>query len=186
MAVPSQLYFTDRGDANELLASDPTALLIGIVLYQQVPTEKAFAGPLALQERLGGDLDLAAIAAMDPASLEDVFREKPALHRFPAAMAKKVQAVAQYVVDECDADVTRLWTDVDTAAEVVARMESMPGFGEYKARVYFGVLAERFEVRPEGWQDLVPDWPSIADIATPNDLLELKTRKRAWKESGGG
>ena len=186
MAVPSQLYFTDRDDANELLASDPTALLIGVVLYQQVPTEKAFTGPLILQERLGGTLDLTAIAAMDPTALEDIFREKPALHRFPAAMAKKVQAVAQYVVDEYDADVTLLWADVDTAADVVARIQSIPGFGEYKARVYFGVLAERFEVRPDGWQDLVPDWPSIADITTPNDLLELKTRKREWKESGGG
>ena len=185
MTAPAQLYFTDREDANRLLAGNPTALLIGVVLYQQVPTEKAFSGPIVLQERLGGTLDLASVAAMEPEALEAVFREKPAVHRFPAAMAKKVQAVAQYIVDEHDGHVAGLWEGAESASAVVGRMQAMPGFGEYKARVYFGVLAERFGIRPEGWEELVPDWPSIADITSPNDLLELKTRKKAWKEAGG-
>ena len=185
MAGGSELFFTDRDDANRLLAADPMALLVGVVLYQQVPTEKAFVGPLLLQERLGGRLDPHEIAGTDPGDLEEIFRQKPALHRFPASMAKKVQAVCAHVVDQHDGDVTELWNNAATAAEVVARMQAMPGFGEYKARVYFGVLAERFGVRPDGWESLTPDWPSIADITEPDDLAELKLRKKAWKESQG-
>jgi uncharacterized HhH-GPD family protein len=183
VAAPSELHYTDRKDANELIAAEPAALLIGIVLYQQVPTEKAFVGPLLLKERLGGSLDPSEIATTDPETLEEIFRQKPALHRFPASMAKKVQAVCSYLVDHHDGEIADLWSDADTAQEVVRRIQAMPGFGEYKARVYFGVLAERFAVRPEGWEALVPDWPSIADIAVPEDLSELKLRKKAWKES---
>lgn len=183
VAKPSELHYTDREDANRLIAGEPVALLIGIVLYQQVPTEKAFVGPLLLQERLGGTLDASAIATMDPDALEEIFRQKPALHRFPASMAKKVQAVCTHLVDHHNGDVTELWTDADTAQEVVKRLQAMPGFGEYKARVYFGVLAERFGVRPDGWESFVPDWPSIADIVVPQDLADLKLRKKAWKES---
>ena len=183
MADPAELHYTDRDDANQLIAGEPAALLIGIVLYQQVPTEKAFVGPLLLKERLGGSLDPGEIATMDPGRLEELFREKPALHRFPASMAKKVQAVCTHVVDHHGGDVTELWKGAETAQEVVGRIEAMPGFGEYKARVYFGVLAERFGVRPDGWEALVPDWPSIADIVVPSDLADLKLRKKAWKES---
>lgn len=183
MVQPSALYFTDQDGANELLAQDPTALLVGIVLYQQVATEKAFSGPLALTERLGTDLSVTEIAAMDPDELEGVFRQKPALHRFPASMAKKVQAVSQYIVDHHDGDVSNLWKGAETADEVVGRIKAMPGFGDYKARVYFGVLAARFGVTPDGWQALAPDWPSIVDITAPEHLPELKARKKAWKES---
>ncbi len=183
MARPTELHYTDREDANRLIAGEPAALLIGIVLYQQVPTEKAFVGPLMLKERLGGTLDPSEIASMDPGRLEEVFREKPALHRFPAAMAKKVQAVCTHIVDQHDGDIDQLWQGAVTAQDVVRRIQAMPGFGEYKARVYFGVLAERFDVRPEGWEALTPEWPSIADIAAPEDLPELKLRKKAWKES---
>jgi uncharacterized HhH-GPD family protein len=183
MTQPDVLYFTEDAAANVLLAAEPAALLVGVVLYQQVPTEKAFAGPLLLQERLGGPLDLAAIAAMDPDVLEEIFREKPAIHRFPASMAKKVQAVAQHVVEEHDGHVTRLWSNPGSAQEVLDRLQAMPGFGEYKARVYFGVLAARFGVQPDGWEALMPDWPSIVDITTPEDLPDLKLRKKAWKES---
>jgi uncharacterized HhH-GPD family protein len=183
MTKPDALYFTEDGAANAFLAAEPAALLVGIVLYQQVPTEKAFAGPLVLQERLGRHLDIGAIAAMDPDELERLFRDKPALHRFPASMAKKVQAVAQHVVDEHGGEVSRLWEGAASAAEVLDRIQAMPGFGEYKARVYFGVLAARFGVRPDGWQAVMPDWPSIADITRPEDLPDLKLRKKAWKES---
>ena len=183
MADPSELHYTDRADANQLIAGEPAALLVGIVLYQQVPTEKAFVGPLLLKERMGGSLDPSEIATMDPEELEEIFRQKPALHRFPASMAKKVQAVCAYVVDHHDGVVAGLWNGADTAHEVVQRIQAMPGFGEYKARVYFGVLAQRFGIRPDGWESLVPDWPSIADIVVPEDLVELKLRKKAWKES---
>ncbi len=180
------LHYTDDPAANELLAEDPTALLIGLVLYQQVPIEKAFSGPGVLQQRLGGTLDVAAIAAMDPDDLDAVFRERPALHRFPGNMAKRTQAVCTHIVEEYGGDVTALWSGITDADELMKRLQGLPGFGEYKARVYFGVLAERFDVRPEGWERHLPDWPSIVDIRQPSDLPELKERKKAWKEAGGG
>lgn len=183
MTQPDVLYFTENDDANAFLAGEPAALLVGIVLYQQVPTEKAFAGPLVLRERLGRPLDMETIASMDPDALEAAFREKPALHRFPASMAKKVQAVAQHIVDEHGGDVTELWEGARSAREVLDRIQAMPGFGEYKARVYFGVLAARFDIQPDGWEELMPDWPSIADITSPEDLPDLKLRKKAWKAS---
>ncbi len=185
MPQAASLHFTNSDDDNALLAADSTALLVGVVLYQQVPTEKAFSGPAVLRDRLGEPLSVGHIAAMDPEALEEVFREKPALHRFPASMAKKVQAVSQYIVDHHDGEVSGLWSGAESAGEVVERIQAMPGFGEYKARVYFGVLARRLGVTPTGWEALVPDWPSIADIESAEDLAELKLRKRAWKESQG-
>jgi uncharacterized HhH-GPD family protein len=180
-AMPTELHYTADADANRLLAEDPLALLIGLVLYQQVPIEKAFSGPLVLRERLGGTLDAAEIAAMSPEALDEAFRERPALHRFPGNMAKRTHAVCAYLVDEYGGDVTALWRDIDDADELMKRLQSLPGFGEYKARVYLGVLAERFDVRPDGWQRHLPDWPSIVDITRPEDLAEVKDRKKAWK-----
>ncbi len=159
------------------------ALIVGLVLYQQVPIEKAFGGPAELRSRLGSAYDAASLAAMPLEELEEVFRRRPALHRFPANMAKRVHAVATYLVDTYDGDPAKLWRDAETAADVVARIEKLPGFGEYKARVYFGVLSERFGVRPDGWEQYLPDWPSIVDIRDPADLPDLKARKKAWKES---
>ena len=185
MATPDRLPFTPDPSAQELLASNHGALLIGIVLYQQIPVEKAFAGPAVLQERLGHAIDVAQIAAMDPGDLEEVFREKPALHRFPANMAKRTQAVCEYVTSEHSGDPAGLWSGAASADEVLSRLTSIPGFGDYKARVYFGVLAKWFDVRPDGWEDAVPDWPTIADVDTIEDLADLKIRKKAWKESGG-
>jgi uncharacterized HhH-GPD family protein len=185
MPAPQVLYFTDDDAANRLIAADDLALLIGIVLYQQVPTEKAFSGPLALRERLGGPLDATRIAEMDPDALEAVFRERPALHRFPAAMAKRVQAVCRHLVDHHGGRVAGLWEGAADAHEVMGRLTAMPGFGDYKARIYLGVLAERFGVRPAGWEEHLPDWPSIVDISGAGDLQELKERKKAWKAAGG-
>lgn len=184
MPKPTHLPFTAEPSAQELLARSHAALLIGIVLYQQIPVEKAFSGPIELERRLGRELDLTVIAGWDPSELEAVFRERPALHRFPANMAKRTQAVCDYITTEHDGDPAGLWENAPTAAEVIDRMVSMPGFGEYKARVYFGVLSKWFGVRPQGWQAVVPDWPTIADVDTVEDLAELKIRKKAWKDSG--
>lgn len=181
----ADIYFTDEPAANRLLAEDPFALLVGMVLYQQVPVEKAFAGPYELRERLGGALDPLSIAEMDPADLEGVFKERPALHRFPANMAKRTQSVARHLVDEHGGDAAALWDDAPDAATVLRRLQALPGFGEYKARVTLGVLANHFGIRPPGYEELVPDWPSIADVEAPEDLADLKARKKAWKESGG-
>jgi len=175
------LPYTDDPAANALLEEDPFALLVGIVLYQQIPVETAFAGPSRLKDRLGGNLDPSAIAELDPASLEVLFKEKPAIHRFPGNMAKRVQAIAQYVDDEYDGDTTNIWRDVDDASGLVTRLKAMPGFGEYKARIYLAVLGRRFAVQPDGWEVYLPDWPNISEIETPEDRADLKARKKAWK-----
>lgn len=157
--------------------------MTGLVLYQQIPVEKAFAGPAVLQERLGKDLTAAAVATTDLDELVEIFRETPAIHRFPANMAKRVHGTCTYVVEELDDDIGSLWNGVDEAATVIKSMKKLPGFGDYKARVYFGVVSKWWDVKPEGWKSFVPDWPSIVDVDTIEDLDELKSRKKAWKES---
>ena len=183
MTQPAELYLTNDPEANALIADDPLALLVGLVLHQQIPTEKAFHSPLVLRDRLGRDLDAAEIAAMDPEALEAVFKEKPALHRFPGSMAKRVQAVCEHIASEYAGSVPALWDGVATADELTERMLAVPGFGEYKARIYIGVLAERFDVKPKGYETYLPTWPSIVDVNSPDDLADLKARKKASKES---
>jgi len=177
----SEIYFTTNSEANSLLGDDAYALLIGLTLYQQVPTEKAFAGPYVLRGRLGGTLDAAAVAAMDPEELDAVFREKPALHRFPSNMAKRVHAVSQFVLDEYGGDASAVWEGVSTADALLDRLTAIPGFGEYKARLTIGVLSTHYGIKPRGYTKHLPDWPSIVDIKTPEDLPALKARKKAWK-----
>ncbi len=181
--VPESLPFTEDPEAQQLLASSPIALVIGLVLYQQIPVEKAFVGPTVLQTRLGKELTAAAVAATDVDDLVEIFREPPAIHRFPANMAKRVHAVCEYVVGELDDSVPSLWESCDDAATVVKAMKQLPGFGDYKARVFFGIVSKWFDVKPAGWEQLVPDWPSIVDVDKVDDLADLKARKKAWKES---
>ena len=175
------IYFTALDEANTLLENDAFALVVGLTLYQQIPTEKAFAGPYVLKDRLGGTLDAASVAAMDPEALEGVFRQVPAIHRFPANMAKRTQAVSQYIVDEYGGDASAIWSDAKTADELLARLKALPGFGDYKARLTLGVLAKQYGVKPRGFTKYLPDWPSIVDIKNPEDLAELTVRKKAWK-----
>ena len=183
--MTATLHYTDEPEANALLATDPFALLVGLTIYQQVPTQKAFMGPYVLADRLGGTIDAATIATMDPDELEAVFRGPPAIHRFPANMAKRVQAVAGHVVEVYGGDAAGVWSDVDTADELMKRLTAIPGFGDYKARLTVGVLAENFDVRPDGYEDLMPDWPSVVDVKSPEDLAALSDRKKAWKQSKG-
>jgi uncharacterized HhH-GPD family protein len=175
------IYFTTDTEANSLLGDDAYALVVGLTLYQQIPTEKAFMGPYVLKDRLGGTLDAAAVASMKPEDLEAVFREVPAIHRFPSNMAKRVQAVSQYLVDEYGGDASAIWDGVSTADALLDRLVAIPGFGEYKARLTIGVLAKHYGVKPKGFTKYLPDWPSIVDIKTPEDLADLKVRKKAWK-----
>jgi uncharacterized HhH-GPD family protein len=179
----TEIYFTTEEAANEVLATNHFALLVGMTLYQQVPVEKAFAGPAVLADRLGMELDAGTIAGLDPQDLEDAFREKPALHRFPANMAKRTQSVASYVVDEYDGDPTGLWEGVDSGADLLARIKKMPGFGDYKARVYAAVLGQQFGVQPDGWEDSLPEWPNISEVHSEADRMDMKERKKAWKAS---
>lgn len=186
MTQPDSLPLSPDPDARKLLATNPAALLVGIVLYQQVPVEKAFTSPYVLEQRLGHTYDVAEIAVIDPETLEALFREKPALHRFPANMAKRTQAVCVAITESFDGDIAALWDNAETAQDVIDNMTSLPGFGDYKARVYFGVLHKWFGVQPQGSEEFVPDWPTIRDLDTVDDLADLKARKKLWKESGGG
>lgn len=178
-----EIHFTTEAEANQLLADSDFALLVGMTLYQQVPVEKAFAGPYVLAQRLGKPIDAETIASIDPQKLEDVFRERPALHRFPANMAKRVQAVASFIVERHGGDVSALWDGVSAGTELQKRIEEIPGFGEYKARVYAAVLARQFGVTPDGWDDNLPEWPNISEVHSDDDRVEMKVRKKAWKAS---
>ena len=173
--MPERLYYTDSDDANELIAQDPMALLIGFALDQQVPVQKAFSGPLVLRERLG-TLDAATLADAD---LEPVFREKPALHRFPGSMAKRVKELAVHVRDRYDGDAARVWTDAADSAQLRANLEALPGFGEMKVKALGAVLAKRFGL--EVAQDLVPPHPTLGDVDSAQALADYQAAKRAHK-----
>jgi uncharacterized HhH-GPD family protein len=173
--VADRLYFTDSDEANALIASDPMALLVGFVLDQQVTVQKAFGGPLALQERLGG-LDADTLASAD---LEPVFRARPAIHRFPGSMAKRVHALAVHVRDEYDGDAARVWTDAADADALRANLAALPGFGEMKIKALGAVLAKRFGV--EAARDLVPWHPTLGDVDSPQALADYQAAKRLHK-----
>jgi uncharacterized HhH-GPD family protein len=182
--MPDRLHFTDSDEANALVATDPMALLIGFVLDQQVTVQKAFAGPLVLRER-AGTLDAAALAGMD---LEPVFREKPAIHRFPGAMAERVRALAEHVRDRYDGDAARVWTEAADAAALRENLAALPGFGEMKVKALGAVLAKRFGI--EAAADLVPPHPTLGDVDSPQALADYQAAKRAhkaeWSRARGG
>jgi uncharacterized HhH-GPD family protein len=173
--MPDRLYFTDSDEANALIASDPMALLIGFALDQQVSVQKAFAGPLALRERLGS-IDPASLAAAD---LEPVFREKPAIHRFPGSMAQRVHELAVHVRDEYDGDAARVWTDAADAGELRANLAALPGFGEMKVKSLGAVLAKRFGVAAAA--ELMPAHPTLGDVDSPQALLDYQAAKKVHK-----
>jgi uncharacterized HhH-GPD family protein len=173
--VPDRLYFTDSDEANELIATDPMALLVGFVLDQQITVQHAFSGPLALRERLGA-FDAATLAAAD---LEPVFRERPAIHRYPGSMAKRVHDLAVHVRDEYDGDAARVWTDAADSDALRANLAALPGFGEMKIKAIGSVLAKHFGV--EAAEDLVPWHPTLGDVDSPEALAEYQAAKRAHK-----
>jgi uncharacterized HhH-GPD family protein len=173
--MPDRLHFTDSDEANELIATDPMALLIGFALDQQVTVQKAFAGPLAIKERLG-TIDAAALATAD---LDSIFRERPAVHRFPGSMAKKVQALAVYIRDNYDGDAARVWTDAHDSEELRANIGGLPGFGEMKVKSLGSVLAKRFGVQAA--EDLVPWHPTLGDVDSPEALHGYQATKRVHK-----
>lgn len=183
---PDRLQFTEDDEANQLLATDGLALLIGMLLDQQFPMERAFYGPQLLKERLGEDLDEERIASWDPDELAEVFQGPPAVHRYWSAMAKRTQALCQALVDDYDGRAENLWETADSGAELLKRLKALPGFGDAKARIFVGVLGKRLGVRPEGWEEKAADWPSIADVATFDDVSVLREQKRAMKEAKKG
>ena len=173
--MPDRLYFTESDEANELIASDPMALLVGFALDQQVSVQKAFSGPLVLKKRLG-TLDAATLADAD---LEPVFRERPAIHRFPGSMATRVHDLAVHVRDRYDGDAARVWTDAATTDELRANLAALPGFGEMKIKALGAVLAKRFGV--EAAHDLVPWHPTLGDVDSAQALADYQAAKRVHK-----
>jgi uncharacterized HhH-GPD family protein len=173
--MPDRLYFTESDAANALIAADPMALLVGFVLDQQVTVQKAFAGPLELKERLGG-IDAATLASAD---LDAVFRDKPAIHRFPGSMARRVHDLAVYVGNRYDGDAARVWTDAADTDALRANLLALPGFGEMKVKALGAVLAKRFGV--DAARELVPWHPTLGDVDSPQALADYQAAKRAHK-----
>jgi uncharacterized HhH-GPD family protein len=173
--VPARLYFTDSEDANALIAKDPMALLIGFALDQQVTVQKAFSGPLAIKERLG-TLDPAKLADAD---LDTVFREKPAIHRFPGKMAERVHSLSVHIRDEYGDDAARVWKDAKNGEQLRANLEGLPGFGEMKVKALGSVLAKRYKVAKA--KSLVPPHPTLGDVDSMQALSDYQAAKRAHK-----
>jgi uncharacterized HhH-GPD family protein len=176
--MPDALHFTGDAAADALIAKDPLALLIGFALDQQVTVQTAFAGPLKLQQRLGS-LDAGAIAATDPADLEALFRQPPAIHRFPGSMAKRVHDLARHVADEYDGHAERVWTEATDAKDLERRIRALPGFGDMKVLALSAVLAKRFGV--EAAKPLAPSFPTLGDVDSVEALHEYQAAKRAHK-----
>ena len=180
MATATSLPYTGNADADRLLATDPLALLIGFALDQQVTVQKAFSGPWELRRRLG-HLDAARIAAMDSAELDRVFRERPALHRFPGSMAGKVQALCAAIARDYGGDAARIWREAASGDDLRARLLALPGIGEMKARTILAVLGRQLGVRPAGMDAVMPSHPTLGDVDSPEALAAYQAGKRAYK-----
>jgi uncharacterized HhH-GPD family protein len=180
MTKPTSLPFTGDPDADRLLAEEPLALLIGFALDQQVTVQKAFSGPSELKRRLG-HLDAARIAATDPGDLDAVFRERPALHRFPASMATKVAALCAAIATDYGNDAARVWREAIDGRDLEKRLLGLPGIGEMKAKSLIAVLGNRFGVRPPGYDAVAPTWPTLGDVDSAEALASYQAGKRAHK-----
>jgi uncharacterized HhH-GPD family protein len=175
-----RLPFTGDDEADRLIARDPLALLIGFVLDQQVPLQKAFSGPLELRRRIG-TLDAAAIASMDPEKLDAAFRERPALHRFPGNMARRTQELCAAIVAEYDGDARRVWSEARTGKDLYDRLLALPGIGEMKAGTLVAILGKRLGVAPPGWEPYAPSHMTLGDVDSPEALARYQAGKRAYK-----
>ena len=182
---------TNNDEANRLLIESPLALLIGMLLDQQVPMEWAFLGPFTLRDRLGGSLDASAIAAMSPDEVASLFAEKPALHRYPGSMGKRTHALCSFLVEHYDGDAAKVWRNVRSGDELYARLRELPGYGDEKAKIFMAILAKRLGRKPAGWEvaaapfsDEIPR--SVADIDSPEALARVREFKKAMKAKGKG
>jgi len=180
MTKPTSLPFTGNDAADRLLADEPLALLIGFALDQQVTVQKAFSGPAELKRRIG-HLDALRIAAMDPGDLDSVFRERPALHRFPGSMAAKIQALCATIAGDYGDDAERVWSEATSGPDLERRLLGLPGIGEMKAKSLIAVLGKRFGVRPPGYDDVAPTWPTLGDVDSAEALATYQAGKRAHK-----
>jgi uncharacterized HhH-GPD family protein len=184
MAVtrPTHLHFTGDDEADRLLAEEPLALLVGFVLDQQVTVQKAFSGPLELRRRLG-TLDATTIAGTDPGELERIFRERPAIHRFPGNMARRVQELCAAIAEDYGGRAERVWLEAESGDDLKSRLLALPGIGPMKAASLLAILGKRFGVRPPGWEDVAPQHPTLGDVDSYEALEAYQEKKRAYKAS---
>ena len=186
------LHLSQDPDADQLISESPLALLIGLVLDQQVPLEWAFAAPAELERRLGGKLDVVGLACMDPEALRAVFSERPALHRYPGSMAKRVQDLCKILVDEFDARPEGVWEDVADGKDLFERIRALPGFGEQKAKIFVALLGKQLGVRPRGWREASAPfgepgtYRSVADIFDEKSLAAVRSFKQEMKAGRHG
>ncbi len=180
MATKS-LPWTGDAEADALLAESPLALMLGMLLDQQVKMEWAFRAPHLLEQRMGAPLDAKAIAQMDPDKFVEFFQEKPALHRFPGSMGKRAHALCEAIADSYDGKTERIWLEAESGDSLYKRLRELPGFGEAKARIFVGVIGKRLGQGPPGWEEAAADWASIADVDTFDRIEEIREAKRAMK-----
>jgi uncharacterized HhH-GPD family protein len=182
----SKLVLSQDKDADALLSRDPLALLIGMVLDQQIPLEHAFTSPLVLTQRLGHDLDAKELSSFDPDKLKEIFSTPPALHRFPGSMAGRVQEMCKVLVDKYDGDAAKVW-DTKDAKDLYKRVKELPGFGEQKAKIFVALLGKQLGVKPNGWREVSSPYGddgskmSVADITDSASLLEVRAYKQQMK-----
>lgn len=186
MSRPTHLHFTESEPANRLLAEDGLALLIGMLLDQQFPMERAFLGPYLLSERMESPLTAENVAGLDPDTLESIFKGPPAIHRFPGSMAKRTQDLCQVIVADYSGNAAAIWEEANDGADLLKRLKALPGFGDAKAKIFVGVLGKRLGVAPAGWEKVAADWASIADVASFEDVETLRLQKRAIKQAKKG
>ncbi|MDQ0942298.1 HhH-GPD-type base excision DNA repair protein [Streptomyces sp. V1I1] len=184
------IHLAQQPEADELLGRSPLAVLVGMLLDQQVPMEWAFSGPYTIAQRMGSDdLDAARIASYDPDAFAELLKQKPAVHRYPGSMAKRVQQLCQYLVDNYDGDVSAIWRDVATGDELLARLKALPGFGEQKAKIFLALLGKQFGVQPKGWREAAGaygekgSYRSAADITGPESLAKVRAYKQEAKRA---
>jgi uncharacterized HhH-GPD family protein len=187
--MQGDLYITGDPEGDGLLNTDPLALLIGMLLDQQVPMEWAFGAPPKLKERLGGSIDAARIAVLPAEELEAIFKGPPALHRFPGSMAKRTQQVCQHLVEHHGGRAEDIWEGATDAKDLFERLTALPGYGKEKAKIFMALLAKRFGIRPDGWEEVAAPFSdaerrSIADVDSPATLLEVRAWKKAKKAQG--
>ncbi|WP_329464018.1 HhH-GPD-type base excision DNA repair protein [Streptomyces sp. NBC_01431] len=182
------LRLAQQPDADELLGRSPLAALVGMLLDQQVPMEWAFSGPYTIATRMGADdLDAGAITAYDPEAFAELLKEKPAVHRYPGSMAKRIQSLCAFLVEEYGGDAAAVWTGAASGAELLGRLQALPGFGEQKAKIFLALLGKQFGVRPKGWREAAGAYGeagcfrSVADITGPDSLVKVRAYKQQAK-----
>jgi uncharacterized HhH-GPD family protein len=181
------LHLSQIDEADALLTNDPLALLIGMVLDQQIPLERAFAAPYELTKRLGRSLDVTELAGFDPDELGAVFSRQPALHRFPGSMAKRVQALCQLIIEKYDGDAAGVWTTAADGKQLLRQVSVLPGFGEQKAKIFVALLGKQLGVTPPGWREACGPFGeegstrSVADITSPESRIKVRDFKKAMK-----